>query len=145
MSYANSPPKYMTTLIPKTTSHFCHEWQRASHWEAVISSSPEELASSSSSASSLASSPSSSEACGDGDGDAVKPPMIAYRHAIWPTWVFTWHNSSLRVSRWASMCSSCAIMATRVIPLMEEEGVNVDGSKWAGRVVILVRGRFGWS
>ena len=24
-SYANSPPEYMTTLIPKTTSPFCHE------------------------------------------------------------------------------------------------------------------------
>ena len=25
VSYANFPPKYMTTLIPKTTLHFCHE------------------------------------------------------------------------------------------------------------------------
>jgi len=25
MSYTNSPPKYMTTLIPKTTPLFCHE------------------------------------------------------------------------------------------------------------------------
>ena len=25
ISYTNSPPKYMTTLIPKTTPPFCHE------------------------------------------------------------------------------------------------------------------------
>ena len=25
VSYANSPSKYMTTLIPKTTSPFCYE------------------------------------------------------------------------------------------------------------------------
>ena len=25
VSYTNSPPKYMTTLIPKTTPPFCHE------------------------------------------------------------------------------------------------------------------------
>ena len=25
ISYTNSPPKYMTTLIPKTTFPFCHE------------------------------------------------------------------------------------------------------------------------
>ena len=37
----------MTTLKSKTTSPFCHECQRISHWEAVISSSPKELASSS--------------------------------------------------------------------------------------------------
>ena len=29
ISYTNSPPKNMTTLIPKTTPHFCHKWQRA--------------------------------------------------------------------------------------------------------------------
>ena len=43
MSYANSPPKYMTTLISKTTPHFYHEWQRVSHWEAVIPSSASTL------------------------------------------------------------------------------------------------------
>ena len=31
ISYINSPPKNMTTLIPKTTSPFCHEWQKASN------------------------------------------------------------------------------------------------------------------
>ena len=30
ISYANSPPMYMTTLISKTTPLFCHEWQRVS-------------------------------------------------------------------------------------------------------------------
>ena len=28
ISYTNPPPMSMTTLISKTTSHFCHEWQR---------------------------------------------------------------------------------------------------------------------
>ena len=31
ISYTNSPPKTMTTLIPKTTPPFCHEWQRVSN------------------------------------------------------------------------------------------------------------------
>ena len=100
ISYTNSPPNYMTTFIPKTTSPFCHKWQRVIHWEAVISSSPKKLAPSSSSASSLwePSSLSSSETYGDGDRDATKPPMTACRQAIWPTQMFTWHNSSLRMS-----------------------------------------------
>ena len=81
MSYANSPPKYMTTLIPKTIPPFCHEWQRASHGEVVISSSPEELASSSLSSSSTSSSPkplsSSSTSEAYGDRDAVKPSVMS--------------------------------------------------------------------
>ena len=47
MSYTNSPLKYKTTFKTKTTSPFCHEWLRVSHWEVVISSSLEELATSS--------------------------------------------------------------------------------------------------
>ena len=90
----------MTSLIPKTTSSFHHKWQRVSHWEAVISLSPEELSPSFSSASSLPepSSLSSSKAYGDGDRDAAKPPMTACHRAIRSTRVFTWHNSSLKVS-----------------------------------------------
>ena len=59
--------------------------------QVVILSSLEELAPSSLSASSLPepSSLLSSEADGDGEEDAVKPPMIAYCHAIRPTLVFT--------------------------------------------------------
>ena len=66
-SYTNSPPKYKTTLKPKTTSPFCHELQRASHWEIVISSSPEESASSS----------SLGEASREGEGEGVRPAMRA--------------------------------------------------------------------
>ena len=67
MSYTNSPPRYKTTLKPKTTPPFCHEWQRASHWEVVISSSVEELASS-----------SSTVASGEEEGKGAKPAMRAY-------------------------------------------------------------------
>ena len=145
MSNTNSLPKYMTALIPKTTSPFCHEWQRASHWEVVISSSPKELTPSSSSASSSLeplSLRSSFEACGDGDGDTLKTPMIAYRGVIRPARVFTWHNSSLRVSRRASMRSSWAMMALKVTP-PTEEGATVDGAKEAGGVAISDYGHFG--
>ena len=57
-----------------------------------ISSVPEELASPSSSSSEVvASSTSSSEAVGGGGGEAsrVRPPMTAYRSAIWLTRMFT--------------------------------------------------------
>ena len=144
----NTPPKYITTLISKTTPPFCHEWQRVSHWEAIISSSTKELAPSSSSSSSLlepSSSLSSFEACGDGDEEAVKPPMTAYRHAIRPTWVFNWHNLSLRVSMRESMHTSCATMALRVTSPTKEEGVDVDGAKEAGGATVSVCGCFGWS
>ena len=43
------------------------------------------------------------DALGRGEGDSTKPPRQACRLAIQPTWVFTWHKSSLRVSRQASM------------------------------------------
>ena len=96
MSYANSPPKYITTLIPKLLPIFVTN-DKGQVTQAIISSSLKELAPSSSSASSLPepSSLASSEPCGDGEEDAVKPPMTICRHAIRPTWVFTWHNSSL--------------------------------------------------
>ena len=143
-----TPPLSMWLLsYPKLLPLFCHEWQRASHWKAVISLSSEELAPSSSSASSSlepSSSPSSSEAYGDGDRDVVKPPMTTC-HAIRPTWVFTWHNSSLRVSRRASVCSSWAMMASRVTPLVEEKGAEVDGVKEAGGVIVSFSGHFGRS
>ena len=96
MSYANSPPKYVTTLIPKTTPPFCHKWQRASHWEAIIFSLLEELASSSllsSSSPKPSSLSSSSEACGDGDGDAVKLPRTAFlydQHGCSPNTTHHW-------------------------------------------------------
>ena len=132
----------------KTTSPFCHEWQRISHLEGIISSSLEELASSSSSSSSSStpSSPSSFvEAFGEGGGEAVKPPRQAYHYAIQPTRVYTWHNSSLRVSRWASMHWSCAVMASRVTPPFEEEGAMVEGIAGVAGSVVSILGRFGRS
>ena len=105
-------------LLSQNYSLFCHEWKRVSHQEVVISSSLEELA-----PSSLSSLPSSSiKAFGEGDGEAVKPPRQARRHAIRPTQVFTWHNSSIKVSRRASMRWSCVMMASRVTSPVEEEG-----------------------
>ena len=132
----------MTTLIPKTTPHFCHEWKRTSHWEAIISSSPEELASSSSSSTSsmeLSSSSSSSEAYGDGEGEATKPQRWAWRCAIRPPRVFTRYNSVVRVPRRASICSSYA-MITSSVTSPAKEGVEVDGG-----VAVSVHGRFGRS
>ena len=133
----------MTTLIPKSTPPFCHEWQRASHWEAIISSLLEELAcSSSSSSSSLEPLSSSSKACGDeeGDGDVTKPHMRACHRVIQLTRVFTWHNLSLRVSRRASMHSSYTVMVASVKPPLEEEGAEE-----ARGVAISVHGCFGRS
>ena len=53
-----------------------------------------------------------------------------------PTRVFTWHNSSLRVSRRASMHWSCAMMSSSVTPLKEKEGADVDRAEGVGWVVI---------
>ena len=132
---------------PKTTLPFCHEWQRVSHWEVIISFSLEKLASSSLSSSSSIeplSASSSSEASRkeEGDGDAVKPPMRACRHVIRLTRVFTWYNSIVSVSRQASMRSSCTMTASSVTPPLKEKGAEVDGMEGAGGVVILVHGCF---
>ena len=43
------------------------------------------------------------------------------------------------------MRSSCAMMALRVTPPVEEQGAEVDGVEEAKGVAILVRGRFGQS
>ena len=43
------------------------------------------------------------------------------------------------------MHSSCAMMASRVTPPMEEEGVKVDEAEWARGVTVSVRGHFGRS
>ena len=95
-----------------------------SHWKVVISSSLEELASSSS----PSSSPSlSAEASREGYGEAAKPPRWPYRQAIWLTRVFSWYNSSVRVSRRASMHWSCAIMASTVTSPVKEKGAEVEG------------------
>ena len=75
----------------------------------------------------------------------MKPPMTAYRRVIRLTRVFTRHNSSLRVSRRASMRTSCAMMASNVTPLAEDEGVEVDGVVEAGGVTVSVWGRLSLS
>ena len=43
------------------------------------------------------------------------------------------------------MCTSCAMMASRVTPPTEEEGAEMDGVEDVERVTVLVRGRFGQS
>ena len=43
------------------------------------------------------------------------------------------------------MCSSYAMMASRVTPPAEEGGAEVDRVKWAGGVAVLVHGYFGQS
>ena len=56
-----------------------------------------------------------------------------------PTRVFTWYNSSLRVSRRASMCTSYAMMALRVTLPVEEEGAKIDGAEEARGVAVSIR------
>ena len=148
MSYANFAPKTMTTLIPKTTSPFCHKWQRVSN-----------------SSNHLAITGRASililiiiiiivrvtiivlvlKCLWRRRGRLYKPPRRAYCRAIWPTRVFTWHNSSLSVSRQASMRYSCTMTALRVTPPTDEEGANVEEAKEAGRVTVAVCGHFGRS
>ena len=114
----------------------------------VISSSLGELASSSLSSLLLSESPSSSsssDAFGKGEGDSMEPPRWACHLAIQPTQVFTWHNSSLSVSRQASMHCSYAMTSLRVTPPTDEKGVDVEGAEEAGGAANSVYGRFGRS
>jgi len=46
------------------------------------------------------------------------------------------------MSRLASMRYNCAMTASRVTPLVDEEGVDVEGVEEAEGVAISVRGRF---
>ena len=41
------------------------------------------------------------------------------------------------------MRTSCAMMASRVIPLVKDEGAEVDGVDEAGGVTVSVRGHLG--
>ena len=130
----------MTTLISKLLHLFVTSDKGQVH-QVDISSSLGELAPSSSSASSLSKSLSSSlDAVGEGEEATMKPPMVAYHRVIWPTRVFTWHNSSLRVSRWASMRTSCAMMASSVIPPIEDEGAEVEGAVEVRGAAVSIRG-----
>ena len=40
------------------------------------------------------------------------------------------------------MCTSCAMMASRVTPPAEEDGVEVDRAEDAEKVAVSIRGRF---
>ena len=124
ISYTNPPPMSMTTLISKLLSIFVTS-DKGQVNQVDISSSLGEPSSSSSTSSALPepSSLSSLNASGEGEEATVKPPIIACRHTIWPTQVFTWHNSSLRVSRQASIFTSYAMMASSVTPPTEDEEV----------------------
>ena len=121
----------MTTLISKTTLHFCHEWQRvrvsSRHFSStrrasisihiiiivvVVISILECLV--------------ILDASGGGEGDSTKPLRWACHLAMRPTRVFTWYISIVSVSRQASMRWSYATITSRVIPLAEEKGTEVD-------------------
>ena len=136
----------MTILISKLLPLFVTSDKRQVH-QVDISSSLDKLSPSSSSASSLSEplSLSSSDSVGDGEEATVQPPMIAYRRVIRPTWVFTYHNSSLRVSKQASMYKNCAMMASSVTSLIVDEGAKVDGVVETRGVTVSVRGRLGMS
>ena len=43
------------------------------------------------------------------------------------------------------MCTSCAMKASRVTPHAKDEGVEVDGAKEAGGVVVSIQGPLGLS
>ena len=137
ISYVNFPPMYMITLIPKLLPLFVTN-DKGKVTQAVILLSLEELASSSSLSSESPSLSSSSEAFGKGEGDSTKPPRRACHQAIRATQVFTWHNSSLRVSRRASMHWSYAMIVSRVIPPAKEEGADMDGDEEAEGAAISV-------
>ena len=106
-------PLRVTTFISKTTSPFCHEWQRVecqvdiSSIEVAFPSSFEaSLSSPSSSSSSSASELEATGWGGEGVGSGAKLPITACHCAIRSTWTFTWYNSVESVSRRASMrCS----------------------------------------
>ena len=70
---------------------------------------------------------------GEGVGSGVKPPIAACRHAIQPTWTFTWYNSVESVSRRASMRCSYAMTSPKDISPEEEkagaDGVDRDGAE----------------
>ena len=59
--------------------------------------------------------------------------------------VFTWHNSSLRVSKRASMRTCYAMMVSMVIPLVEDERTEVDIVVEARGATAFVRGYLGRS
>ena len=109
------------SLITKTTSPFCHQWQRVNHWQTVISSSCVEPE-----ASSLSPSPLSEDSTeGLGKGEGAKPPRQDCQRVIRLNLVFFWHISS---ERWLSQLPkstrislSWSRMAARDASTLEEE------------------------
>ena len=80
---------------------------------------------------------------GKGDGEAVKPPRWACCRDIQLAWVFTWHISLVRESRWASMLWSCTMMASRVTPpVVEVEVAEEEGIVEVAGLVASTRGHF---
>ena len=79
--YTNPPPMSMTTLISKLL-HLLVTSDKGQVHQVDILSSLGELAPSSSSASSVTEPSSLSSSDAGGEGEAVKPPMAACRHAI---------------------------------------------------------------
>ena len=128
---------YMTTFISKTTPPLCHEWQRASN--------------------------SSSHLIITRRASiiiliiiiVVKVTIIililkclwrrrwrACHRAIRRTQVFTWYNSSMNVSRQSSMRCSYTMIASRVAPPVDEEGVDVEGVEEVRGLAVFVNGCF---
>ena len=133
-------------LSSQNYSHFCHDWQRVSNSSShLIVTKRASILILINITIRVTMSVLSSEASREGEGDSIKPTRRAYYCAIWPTWVFTWHNSSLTVSRRASMHWSWVMISLRVTPLVEEEGPDVDGVEEAEEVTVSVCGRLDWS
>ena len=123
-------PLRVTTLISKTTSIFCHEWQKV---ECQVDISSVELASPSSSEASSSSLSSSSSFF----SIRIESNWMRWwrsrlrckatcRHAIRLTRTFTWYNSVKSVSRRASMRCSCAMTSPKDTS-PEKEGADADG------------------
>ena len=108
---------------PKTTPPFCHEWQR-------VSISSRHLISTGRASIVILINIRSTTI-------TIIDLMTTCCLAIRLKRVFTWHNSSLRVSRRASMRTSCAMMSSRVTLLIKEKEVDVDGAIEVGGIAIL--------
>ena len=149
MSYTNSPPKYMTTLIHKTTPPF---FSRMTNGKSLRSNHLIVTG-----RASILTSSSISITTGvtivvlilknllRRRGRLYKAARRACRRAIWPTQVFTWYNSVGSVSRRVSMRWSCAMTTLKVTPPAEEKGADVDRVEKAGGVTVSVRGCFSQS
>ena len=127
-------PLRMTTLISKTTSPFCHEWQRKKV------SSRHLIGRASISISiivitiiiTLILKSEVTREGGEGVASGAKPPIDTCRRTIRSIRTFTWYNSIESVSRRTSMRCSCAMMSLKVTSPKEDGGADVDGAEWDG-------------